>query len=69
MSSYNPLNQLRRLDKSSSKFYDQVSEIFGGEEYKQWVRNHRGNDLVGFINHLDKVCHRVSPLCSLLKPL
>jgi len=55
MSSYNPLNQLRRLDKSSPKFYDQVSEIFGGEEYKQWVRNHRGNDLVGFINHLDKV--------------
>jgi len=69
MSSYSPLNQLRRLDKSSPKFYDKVCDVFGAEEYKQWVRSHRGSDLVGFVNHLDKVCRRLSLLCSPLKPL
>jgi len=69
MSSYNPLDQLRRLDKFSPTFYDQVSDIFGEEGYKQWVLNHRGDDLVGFVDYLDKVCRHASFLRSPLNPL
>ena len=55
-----PLKQLRRLDKSSSKFHDQVSNVLYGEEYKQWVPTIRGDDLVGLVDYLDTVCCRVS---------
>ena len=64
MPSRNPLNQLRGLDTSSSTFHDQVSNILYGEEYKRWMPNLQGDDLVGFVDYLDKVRHHVSLVCS-----
>jgi len=64
MSSNDPLRRLFRLDRSSSKFHDQVSNILYGEEYRQWVLNLRSEDLVGLVDYLDKVLHRASPLRS-----
>ena len=55
-----PLKRLYGLDKSSSKFHDQVSGILCGEEYKRWVSDLRGNDLMGLVDYLDQVCHPVS---------
>jgi len=64
MPSRNPLNQLRGLDASSPAFHDQVSNILYGEEYKRWMPNLQGDDLVGFVDYLDKVRHHVSLVCS-----
>jgi len=64
MPSHNPLTQLHRLDTSSSTFQDQVSDILYGEEYKQWVPNLQGDDLMGLVDYVDNVRRRVSPLCS-----
>jgi len=64
MSSNDPLRRLFRLDRSSSKFHDQVSNILYGEEYRQWVPNLPSEDLVGLVDYLDKVLHRASPLRS-----
>jgi len=58
--SHNPLNQLRRLDASSSTFHDQISSILCGEEYKRWMSNLQGDDLAGLTDYLDKVRHYVS---------
>jgi len=55
MSSPNPLEQLHRLDRSSSKFHDQVSNILRGEEYDQWVPNLQDQDSEGLVDYLDKV--------------
>ena len=68
MSSRGPLKELRCLDRSSSKFHDQVSNILYGEEYKLWVPTIQGDDLVGLVDYLDKVCCHVSFLRSPLKP-
>jgi len=59
MSFDNPLNQLRRLDRSSSTFHDRVGNILYGEEYKRWKPDVRGDDLVGLVDYLDEV-RRVS---------
>ena len=69
MSSRSPLEQLRRLDRSSSRFHDQVSNILYGEDYKQWVPTVQDNDLMGLVDCLDKVRCHVPLLHSLLKPL
>jgi len=68
-SSGEPLKQLRGLDKSSSKFHEQVSDILYGEEYKQWVPELQGDDLVGFVDYLNQVRHPVSLVRSPYKPL
>jgi len=68
MPSGSPLKQLRRLDRSSSKFHDRISSILYGEEYKQWVPTIQGDDLVGLVDYLDKVRCRVSLLRSPLNP-
>ena len=68
MSLSSPLGQLRRLDRSSSKFHDQLSNILYGEEYKRWVQNLQGDDLVGFVDYLDEVRRRVLLLRPPLKP-
>jgi len=64
MSSHNPLTRLRRLDKSSSTFQDQVSNVLYGEEYIQWIPNLQGDDLIGLVDYLDKVRRNVSLLRS-----
>jgi len=55
----NPLKQLRRLDRSSPKFHDQLSNVLYGEDYKQCVPNLQGDDLVWLVDYLDKVCRRI----------
>ena len=61
MSSSNPLNQLRRLDASSSTFHHQVNDLLHGEEYKRWMSNlGQDDDLVGLVEYLDKVRPRAS---------
>jgi len=69
MSSRNPLGQLHYLDRSSSKFHDQLSDILCKAEYKQWVPNLQGDDLVGLVDYLAKVRRRISLPRSSLTPL
>lgn len=52
------LQQLRRLDRSSSDFHDQLSNVLYGEEYQQCVRNLQGDESVWLVDYLDKVCCR-----------
>lgn len=64
MSSHGLLEQLRRLDRSSSEFHSQVNSILYEEEYKQWVQTVQGDDLVGLVEFLDEVFCCVSLLRS-----
>ena len=59
MSSYDPYEQLYRLDRSSSRFHDQVSNVLYGGEYKKTVPNLQDEDLVRFIDYLDEVRRRI----------
>jgi len=59
--------QLRSLDRSSPT-HDQLSDILRGEEYKRWVPNLAGDDLVRLIDYLDKVCRGTTIPRSPLKP-
>ena len=55
MTSRDPLQQLHRLDRSSSEFPDQVSNILYREEYRQCVTNLQSGDLKRFVDYLDEV--------------
>ena len=61
MSSPPALQQLHRLNRSSPDFHDQLSNVLYGEEYKQWVANLQGDDLIWLVDYLDKV-RRCVPL-------
>jgi len=61
------LQQLRRLDRSSSGFHDQLSNVLCGVEYKQCVPSLRRDDLVWLADYLDKVRHHGALPRSLLK--
>ena len=65
---FSPLEQLRSLDQSSSEFPNQVCNVLYRKDYQQWVNNLQGNELVGFVDYLDKVRCRFLPPYSLLKP-
>ena len=69
MSSSNPtaLQRLRRLDRSSPNFHNQLSNVLFGEEYGRSVPNLRGNDLVSLVDYLNKVCRPISLLRPQLK--
>ena len=67
MQSLNTFDQLRYLDRSSSEFHDQLSEILCGEEYERWVSNLDCDDLVWLVGYLDKVCGCIALLHSPLK--
>ena len=54
------LQQLRRLNRSSSGFHDQLTKILYGKDYQQCAPNLQGNDLVWLINYLDKVWHYIT---------
>jgi len=62
MPSPNPpaLQQLRRLDRSSSDFPDQLSNVLYGEEYQKCVPNLQSDDLAWLVEYLDKVCRHVA---------
>ena len=69
MSSSNPtaLQRLRRLDRSSPNFHNQLSNVLFGEEYGRSVPNLQGNDLVSLVDYLNKVCRPISLLRPQLK--
>ena len=66
--SLTPLQQLRSLNRASSEFCDQLSNILRGEAYKEYILNLQGNDLVSVIDYLDNVCCHVSLPYFLLRP-
>ena len=49
------LQQLQRLNRSSSDFEDQLNDVLYGEEYRQCVQYLQGDDLVWLVDYLDKV--------------
>ena len=54
------LQQLHRLDRSSSGFHDQLSSVLYGEEYQKCVQNLQCDDLVWLVEYLDKVRRRAA---------
>jgi len=62
------LQELHSLDRSLSKFHDQLSNILYGEEYMRCLANPQGNDLEWLVDYLDEVHHRVALPCSPIKP-
>ena len=66
--SHSAMQQLHRLDRSSSGFHDELSSVLYGEEYQKYVPNLQGDDLVWFIEYLDKVRHRFALSNFPLKP-
>lgn len=67
MTSPDLLQQLRRLDRSSSRFHDQLSNVFYGEEYRRCVGDLQGDGLVWVVDYLDNVRCRVAPSLTPLK--
>ena len=63
------LQQLYHLNRSSSKFHDQLSNVLNGEAYQRTVPNLNGNELVSLIDYLDKVRCFISLPRSLLDPV
>ena len=61
------LQQFYNLDRSSSEFHDQLSNILYGKEYKEHVPSLQGDGLAWLADYLDKVRLRVSPLRPSLK--
>ena len=57
MTSISPpaLRKLRHLDRSSSGFRSQLSEVLDWDEYRRCVPNLQRNDLTWLVDYLDKV--------------
>ena len=62
------LQQLHRLDRSSSQFHDQLLGILYGKGYKKCVQNLQDGDSIWLIDYLDMVCHHITPPHSPLTP-
>ena len=62
------LQRLHRLDSSSPDFQDQLCNELYGREYMQCEQNLEGDDLVWFIDYLDKVRRRIALPHPPLKP-
>jgi len=62
MSSPRPtaLQQLHRLDRSSSRFHDRLCEVLYGEEFRLCVPKLQGDDSLWLVEYLDKVRRRVA---------
>jgi len=54
------LQRLDGLKRSSSDFHDQLSNVLYAEEYKQYVSDLRGDDLVWLVDYLDEVRCRLA---------
>jgi len=59
MSPLNPLQQLYRLEPSSSQFPAQVASILDGEEYKASVQTLQDGDSVWLVDFFDNARLRV----------
>ena len=55
------LQQLHRLDRSSSDFRDKLYQILHGQAYEECAKNLEREDLIWFVDYLDKV-RRHNPL-------
>jgi hypothetical protein len=66
--SLSALQQLHRLDRSSSGFHKQLRDLLDGEDYKQCVSNLQGDDSAWLVDYLDKVRRRIVLPHSPLKP-
>lgn len=56
------LQRLYQLDRFSSGFRDQLSNVLYGEEYQECVPNLRGNDPAWLADYLGEVrCHVAFP--------
>jgi hypothetical protein len=66
MSSRNLLERLDRLDKSSSNFHDRLCNVLYAREYRQCLLNLQDDDLMWFVEYLDRVrCGIAIPRTSL----
>ena len=63
------LQQLYRLNRSSTEFHDHLSNVLYGEEYRRCVLNLPEDDLVWLVDYLDLVCFRIALPHPPLKPL
>ena len=64
-----PLQELDRLDKSSSDFDDKLHHILYEQEYALHEANFGKDDLIWFIDYLDEVRRNIAALFrSPLKP-
>jgi len=63
------LQQLRHLDRSSSKFHDQLSNVLDSEVYRKSVPDLGGNELALLVDYLNEVCRSISFPRSLLDPV
>lgn len=63
MSSASPsvLEQLRRLDKSSPKFHDRLSNVLYGEKYQKCAPNLPGDDSASVVEYLNGVRRHIAP--------
>ena len=55
MTPSNLLQKLRDLDRTSPGFHNQLADFLRGNEYQDAVPSLQGEDLVWFVNYLDKV--------------
>ena len=62
------LQQIRDLDSSSADFHHQLDNILHGLEYEKCVESLEGDDLVWFVEYLDKVCGLIVHCSPALKP-
>lgn len=62
------LQQLHRLDGSSSGFHDQLSKVLYGKEYRRCVPTLHGDDSMWLVDYLDKVRRHIALPHSPLKP-
>jgi len=60
MTSPDPLQQLYDLDKSSSRFHNQLGSIIGGKEYRERVPHLQDDGLVRLVEYLDSVSLRIA---------
>jgi len=55
MSTFGPLQQLHRLETSSSQFPAQITSILDGTEYNVWIQNLQEGDLSRIVEYFDNV--------------
>ena len=60
MVTFNLLQQLHELDRSSSQFHDQLSNLLRGEEYRNSVLNLQSDDLALLVEYLDTVSLQIA---------
>jgi hypothetical protein len=63
------LQTLHRLDRSSPRFHDKLTNVLYGEEYKRCVPILQGDDLVWLVDYMDEVRHPIALPQSPLKPV